>query len=159
MAQATSVHSTPPTNTSASRRRFLSVAATLAAGSAALALAIPPAVAAADPVYALIETHKAMTAAPIATLDEKGRLEDADLPFDESLADAAHDAEDAALTELVEAIPTTLGGVIASMNYITEAAHLDHYRYSEEELGPLIANLCEALKSLSGSDGGEDGEG
>ena len=43
MTQADRVLSTPPTNTPTSRRRFLSTAATLAAGSAALGLAIPPA--------------------------------------------------------------------------------------------------------------------
>jgi hypothetical protein len=42
MAQVYSVHSTPPTNRPTSRRRFLSTAATLAAGGAALGLAIPP---------------------------------------------------------------------------------------------------------------------
>src|SRR5450759_4733104 len=50
MTQADSVHSTPPTNTSATRRRFLSQAAGMAAGGTALALAtIPPASAASAP--------------------------------------------------------------------------------------------------------------
>jgi hypothetical protein len=119
MAQADRVHSTPPTNAPTSRRRFLSTAATLAAGSAALALAIPPALATHDPVYSIIETHKATTAALIATLDDKSRLEEAGQLYDDRLADAAHNAEEAALTELVECVPTTLGGVIASMAYIT----------------------------------------
>jgi hypothetical protein len=43
------------------------------------------------------------------------------------------------------------------MAYITEAAEKDYYRYNEEWLLPLIANLCEAIKSLS--DGGSDAEG
>ena len=38
MPEAERMHSMPPTNTPTSRRRFLSAAATLAAGSAALAL-------------------------------------------------------------------------------------------------------------------------
>jgi hypothetical protein len=74
MAQADSVHSTPPTNTpisqihpvdAPSRRRFLSTAAGIAAGGTVLALAtIPPASAAAapagslDPVFSLIEAHR-----------------------------------------------------------------------------------------------------
>jgi hypothetical protein len=121
MTQADRVHSTPPTNTP-TRRRFLSTAAALTAGSAVLGLAIPSALAAHDPVYALIETRKAMTAALIATLDDKGRLEEAGQLYDDRLADAAHNAEKAALTELVECVPTTLGGIIASMSYITDVA-------------------------------------
>ena len=50
MTKADSVHSTPPTNTSATRRRFLSQAAGVAAGGTVLALAaIPPAAAASAP--------------------------------------------------------------------------------------------------------------
>ena len=148
MTQADSVHSTPPTNTPTTRRRFLSATATLAAGSTAMALAIPPAAAIHDPVYALIETHKAMTAALDATLHEKSRIEGAGRPFDDSLVAAAHGAEEAALIELIETVPPTLGGIIASMVYITESADLDYYRFSEGELVPLLANLCEALQSL-----------
>src|SRR5471032_3525377 len=62
MTQADRVHSTPPTNTSATRRRFLSTTAALAAGSAALALAIPPALATDDPIFARIAIHKKLTA-------------------------------------------------------------------------------------------------
>jgi hypothetical protein len=130
------------------RRRFLSDTAILAALPAAVALAIPPAAAIHDPVYALIETHKAMTAALSAVLHEKSRVEEARQSFDDSLADAAHDAEEAALTELIETVPPTLGGIIASMAYITEVADHDYYRFQEDHLLPLIANLCEALQSL-----------
>jgi hypothetical protein len=62
MTQADSVHSTPPLNTPTSRRRFLSVTAALAAGSAALGLAIRPALATADPIFARIAIHKKLTA-------------------------------------------------------------------------------------------------
>jgi len=34
------------------------------------------------------------------------------------------------------------------MVYITESAELDHYRFSEDDLVPLLANLCEALQDL-----------
>jgi hypothetical protein len=50
--------------------------------------------------------------------------------------------------ELIETVPPTLGGIIASMVYITESAELDHYRFSEDYLVPLLANLCEALQDL-----------
>ena len=61
MTRADRVLSTPTTSAPTSRRRFLSAAATPTAGSTALALAIPPALAADEPVYALIEKHKTMT--------------------------------------------------------------------------------------------------
>jgi hypothetical protein len=67
-----------------------------------------------DPVYALIETHKAMTAILDTTLHEQSRIEGAGRPFDDTLVDAAHDAEEAALIELIETVPPTLGGIIAS---------------------------------------------
>jgi hypothetical protein len=74
MAQATCVLSTPPTNTPTSRRSFLSTAAALAAGSAALAVAVPPAFGASagtskaspalhDAVVALRESHDRLEAA------------------------------------------------------------------------------------------------
>ncbi len=71
MTQADSVHSTPPTNTSAnnivdpSRRGFLAQAAVVAAGGAALGMALPlPQSASAlqgisDPISALIVTNAA----------------------------------------------------------------------------------------------------
>jgi hypothetical protein len=61
MTQADRVHSTPPTNAPTSRRRFLSTAATLAAGGAALALAVVPASAISlqdDPVFAALDLFK-----------------------------------------------------------------------------------------------------
>jgi hypothetical protein len=39
------------------------------------------------------------------------------------------------------------------MTYITESAGRDAFRYSEEYLVPLLANLSEALKDLSGQEG------
>jgi hypothetical protein len=69
MTQADSVHSTPPTNTSAnqtrsSRRGFLVQAAGVAAGGAALGMALPLPVSAGDsqrvpdPILAAIERHR-----------------------------------------------------------------------------------------------------
>jgi hypothetical protein len=75
-----------------------------------------------------------------------------------ALRDAAHDSEGAAPIELIETVPPTLGAVIASTVYITKSAELDHYRFSEYYLVPLLANLCEAPKSLgvSGREGASD---
>ena len=174
MTLADRVHSTPPLNSSSnivaepgtpgpvhsSRRSFLARAAAVAAGGAALGAAMPlprPAAGAEqvhDPIFALIETHRATTEALNAVLREKGRLEKAGQESDESLEDAAFEAEEDALTELIETVPATLAGVIASMTYITKSAERDAYRYSEEYLVPLLANLCGALESLSGQEGG-----
>ena len=81
MTRADSVLNTPPTNTPVdqTRRRFLSQAAGVAAGGGVLALAAfpPPAAVAApvDPVYGLIETHRAAHAAHILACDEQDRLD------------------------------------------------------------------------------------
>ncbi len=73
MAQVDSENSTalPAVST---RRSFLSQAAGVAATGTAIALAALPERAAADPVFALIETHKATEAALDIAIAEKGRL-------------------------------------------------------------------------------------
>lgn len=88
MTQADRVFSTPPTSSSVSqeaadvpsRRRFLSQATGVAAGSAVLALAtIPPAPAAIapavspDPVFGLIEAHRSASRILMSAVDEKQR--------------------------------------------------------------------------------------
>src|ERR1035437_4042843 len=85
MTQADSVHSMPPINTSATRRRFLSQSAGMAAGGAILALAtIPPAStadaprrAAAKPerIFGLIEDHKAAIATEHEASNRHSELE------------------------------------------------------------------------------------
>jgi hypothetical protein len=97
MAQVNPENSTPMPVVQ-SRRRFLSTAAGIAAGSTALALTIPPARAAGDPVFALIEKHRAANAA----LEAACHAEDGQ--------DAAHEVEMSALADLLECIPTTIGG-------------------------------------------------
>jgi hypothetical protein len=82
MAKATSVHSTPPTNTpiDTTRRRFLAVSAGASvvsvgalAGAAmpAATLAAAPAV---DPIYAAIEAHRTAAAAADVAFAESSRL-------------------------------------------------------------------------------------
>jgi hypothetical protein len=151
MIQADSVLSTPPTNLPAvpTRRGFLSQAACIAAGGTALGLATPPASAANDPIFALIETHRAQEAALEATIREKGRVEEGGRQFGDSLADAAHQAEKSALLDLVDAVPTTLAGVMASMTYIAGLSDLEWGRIEDDEIGPLLSNLAEALESLA----------
>ena len=159
MTKATRVFSTPPTNTpisqadATSRRRFLSQAAGIAAGGTALALAtITPTSAAAapagalDPVFALIEAHKAAEAAlgaTLRTLDHAGR-DDAE----DALADVAHEAECAVLCDLLEAIPTTLAGVVASLTYFRTTPD-GLYRLDDDMLDVLFGNLAEALEAIA----------
>jgi hypothetical protein len=148
MAQATSDNSitVPAVST---RRRFLSQAAGVAAGGTALALATPSGAAVHDPVFALIEKHRELDAALEATIHEKGLDAALSQEFDDSLADVAHQAEKSALFDLIEAVPTTLAGVIASMTYIAGLADLDWGRIEDDAIGPMLANLAEALEGLA----------
>jgi hypothetical protein len=97
MAKAESVHSTPPTNTSAtSRRGFLVQAAGAAAGGAAigagLPLPAPPAATAqtsdaeADPIFAAIEAHRRAIAAHGEAVGTEMALE-VSLPHDQRQSD------------------------------------------------------------------------
>jgi hypothetical protein len=83
MTQATRVHSTPPTNTSAinpsgpvdpTRRHFLTVAAG-GAVAAAIPIAVLAAAPAVDPVFDLIDTHREAHAAHMASLEVQNRFE------------------------------------------------------------------------------------
>ena len=144
MTQADSVHSTQRPNApiDRTRRSFLSTAAAgLAAGSAALTLASPPARAAGDPVFALIEAHRAAEAA----LDAAIRNTDEAIAGFDSLVDAAHEVEMSALDDLVDASPTTLAGVSASMEYLADASY---QRIHDEQIWILLANLAGALRAL-----------
>jgi hypothetical protein len=97
MAQADRVHSTPPTNTSAttpqsSRRGFLVQAAGVAVGGAALGAGLPlpasPATAVqsidaeADPIFAAIEAHRRAVATHSEAVGTEGALEES-LPDDQ----------------------------------------------------------------------------
>jgi hypothetical protein len=102
MIQADSVHSTPPTNTSAttppqsSRRGFLVQAAGVAAGGAALGAGLPlPGQAArttqssdaeADPIFAAIEAHRTAIAAHGEAVETEMALE-VSLPEDQRQSD------------------------------------------------------------------------
>jgi hypothetical protein len=180
MTQAETRLSTPPTNTPTSRRRFLSTAATLAAGSAALlGLAIPPALATDDPIFAAIEAHKAAFARVIAAIDVEQAVEAA-IPAGMRLqtyktderwlesgkaVSGAWDAEGDAAIELVNVHPTTMAGVMALLHYAI-AADRDGEMWPPtlaaddgETVGSwhylLIRNLTEILPSLLQSMGGQ----
>jgi hypothetical protein len=76
MTQADSVHSTPPTNTSATnpldqaRRHFLTVAAGGALAAVAITTAAQAAGSPADPIFAVIEAHRKAQAVAEAAFAE-----------------------------------------------------------------------------------------
>jgi hypothetical protein len=150
MDQADSVLSTPPTNTpivgATSRRNFLTTAAGMATGGTAL-LAIPPARAADDPVFSLIETHKATAASVNLACAEQSRLEGVGDWVSDGGTGAAHDAEWHALADLVECVPNTVGGVIASLEYVRELT--EQGRHDDDFTAVLLANLACALEVAS----------
>jgi hypothetical protein len=152
-----------------SRRRFLSTAAALAAGGAALGLAIPPALAPDDPIFAAIEQHKATFVRVIAAIDDEHAVEAA-IPkgptkgIDPRLIDsrkatsAAWKAEGDAAIELVNVRPATMAGVVALLNYAI-SADTDGETWPRELLSDdgktirswhhfVIQNLAEILPSL-----------
>ena len=119
MLEADRVHSTPPTNAPTTRRSFLAVTATLAASSAVLAVAVPPALATNDPIFAMIERHRELSAHCSAAYDISGKLH----------AGPEYDAAEAVSTEkhgrlidhtdaLICCEPTTMVGVVAVMRYL-----------------------------------------
>jgi hypothetical protein len=122
------------------RRRFLSTAAGIAAGGTALALAMSPARASDDPVFGLIETHRAAHAALEAAI-----YRDAD----DGSTETAHETEQSALIDLIEAVPMTLAGVIATMRYIADVVPGDEGLLLPDEINPLLANLAGALSNLA----------
>jgi hypothetical protein len=131
------------------RRRFLSATAGLAASGTAIALAIPPAPAAAafDPVFDSIEAHRTARAALLAALAEQNRLEEIGDRSGHWLASGACHASSEAFDRLIATAPTTSAGLQAW------AAHLDEIRHEEawmfEDGAPaLIATLVEALENL-----------
>jgi hypothetical protein len=77
MTQADSVHSTPPTNASPTRRNILGTIA--AAGATALTLTPARAAApGADPIYAAIERHKAACVPWDAAIDVRADISRSD---------------------------------------------------------------------------------
>jgi len=65
--------------------------------------------------------------------------------------DAAHEAEHSALVDLIEAIPTTIPGVMANMRYIADGVMPGSMgRLGDDYVNPLLLNLAEALEKLGG---------
>jgi hypothetical protein len=103
-----------------------------------------------DPVFALIETHRAASAALNVAIAEKARLEGLGDWDADGGTDAAHGVEGSALDDLIEAVPTTLAGVMANMRYIADnVVHRSGNRLGDDYVNPLLLNLAEALEGLA----------
>ena len=123
------------------RRRFLSTAVGIAAGSTALALANPVSAAASDPVFAAIEVHKAARLAFENAVSRGSALEQ-ELPrektrswitvWEEEIVETddprwidsvrevnrASDAATEAAYALANVAPTTMAGVVGLLQYV-----------------------------------------
>jgi hypothetical protein len=144
MTKATRVYSTPPTNTSVTRRGVLG---TIAAATAGLTEAGPSpttAASAVDPIYAAIELHKEAAIVWDAAVDVWAKFPDGPEPMTierrierERINDAWRDARDAmddTGVDLINTSPTTLGGIARALNYIREQMLQDDGIYMPSDL-------------------------
>jgi hypothetical protein len=127
MTQADRVHSTPPINTSAinpidpTRRGFIALAAGASVGSLA-AVAMPTITAPVsdapiDPIFAVIEAHRAAHAAHWAAINEAGNRMD----WSAITEQPCHDENDV-FDVLIGAPATTLAGLRAKLAYLRAIA-------------------------------------
>jgi hypothetical protein len=147
MAQANSNNSTPAPLDS-TRRGFLSRAAGLAAGGTALALAIPSARAADDPVFALIAAHREINATVHAIEAETSRR--LSLGIDDHIdITVPSGAEMDLFQELLEMVPTTLAGVVALVTYLEHVNKKDPWKFEDNDATPLIGSLATAFNRMA----------
>jgi hypothetical protein len=178
MTQADSVLSTPPTNTP-TRRRFLSTAATLAAGGAALAVSVPQALATEsdDPIFAMIERHRELSAHCNSAYDISGKLhEGPEFDAADAISQERHDRVIEQADALIYCEPTTMAGVLAVMRYVAGIssgyAPSDEWETAEGEAidwnEAFLDTLANAIESIAGgaeighlavdAEGGSDAE-
>jgi hypothetical protein len=167
MTQADRVLSTPPTNApvAPTRRRFLSTAAGVAAGSAALALAttsaasdatasaspLTPADASADPIFDLIAGHKKASAeleVALSILVEGTVSPD---PDQELLYGGK---EDSARWDLATTVPTTLPGLLAALSYVEDVHEGKHSAsgrpdaaFAEDDLFNILIGAGDCIRA------------
>jgi hypothetical protein len=149
MIQADSVHSTPPTNTSVTRRNIITVIAGI--GAAASGLTVAPAAGAAlaiDPTFDLIDTHRKAHAAHMAALDSQARLEEKHGIGDWSWVSRKQCCdEDDIFMALVAAPATTVQGLAAKLAYFDELAG----EFETEWMVPERAEPAVLIQSFTAS--------
>jgi hypothetical protein len=147
MIQADRVLSTPPTNTSLTRRGALgSAVAALAAGAAvnvtAMATGLPVSASEPDPIFAAIDVFRRADAAVDAVVDAGD-----DIP------DELADRRDTAYSAALRTRPTTPAGLAALTTWAREQTNWLHANASgmlAEDVCALSATMDDAVRGMSG---------
>jgi hypothetical protein len=153
MAKADSVHSTPPSNTSVTRRNIITGIATI--GAAAVGLTVAPDAGPApaiDPVFELIDAHRKAHAAHVASLELQSRLEEKHGIGKVSwISTKPCHEEDAAFVAFVAAPATTMPGLLAKLAYFDELAddfETEWMVHDRPECAALIQSFATSLKNI-----------
>jgi hypothetical protein len=140
----------------ASRRKFLTLAASAATCSAVIAaptvsprLATVAPAPALDPTFGLIEAHRAACLAHEAACVEQNRLEAVDDPLAETISEAPCHTEWAAWDSLLETVPPTLAGLTAWSAYLEVQRQTEPWRLDEDAARQIVGTLAAALGSLA----------
>jgi hypothetical protein len=146
MAKATRVHSTPPINTSLSRRGALGAIAAATAAVTVAGARPTGAAPAADPIYAAIERHKACAVKLDAAWSARARFNDCRMNDEQErqlqiLVDAIDQADElceAAGVDLFNTAPTTPAGIVAAIRCIqiqhrNDGEHMPHGEMEAED--------------------------
>ena len=147
MTKATRVYSTPPTNTSVTRRGVLGTIAAATAGLTAAGPSPTTAAPAVDPIYAAIELHRNLAKTFDAASKVRGRCKDFGTLTEEEKAhvlklndavDEAHLPLEAAAMDLFDTAPTTRAGIITALFYMriqhrNDGEHMIQGRFEDED--------------------------
>jgi hypothetical protein len=154
MTQADSVYSTPPTNTSRSRRAVLAgivSAASVAVATPTTALTVTAAV---DPIFAAIEAHRKAHIAHMASLELQERFERRYGIGEGGWVSTkpCHDEDDAFMSFVAEPA-TTMRGLFAKLAYFDELAgefETEWMVRDRAETVVLIQSFAASLKNIGG---------
>jgi hypothetical protein len=137
MTQADSVYSTPPTNTSLTRRNMIGAMATV--GAIATAAPATAGLAEPDPIFAAIDAFRRADAEFMA-------------PRVGDIPDEVGDRQSDAYYAVLRTRPTTMAGLVALTALVRERADwlCPHSLMSGEELCALTAAINDAARSMSG---------
>jgi hypothetical protein len=157
---ADGMFSMPRTNSPAdpTRRRFLSTVTSVAAGGAVLGMAAIPTAAVAklpasplDPIYGIIDHHRAACIAHSAALVEQTRLEELGDRDAGRVAAEPCFQECEAFDRLIETAPATAQGLLDWLAYLDEIRRLDPWKF-EDMAGAaeaLIVSFSAALQNVT----------
>jgi hypothetical protein len=154
MAKANSVHSTPPTNTSArhSRRSILGAIVATGAVAAAIPTAVLAAAPAVDPIYAVIAVHRNALIAHMASLELQTRFERRyGIGKGGWISTKPCHEEDDAFTALVAEPTTTVQGLFAKLAYFDELVgefETEWMIRERAEAAVLIQSFAASLKNI-----------